>query len=49
MQLTEKHIIKLSHPLFKECDKLCFNSKNIYNRAMFLIKQDYINNKAYNT
>lgn len=49
MQLTEKHIIKLSNPLFKECDKLCFNSKNIYNCSMFLIKQDYINNKSYNT
>lgn len=49
MQLTEKHIINLNYSLFKECDKLCFNSKNIYNRSIFLIKQYYINNKSYNT
>ena len=48
MQLVEKHIINMNHSLFKECDRLCFNSKNIYNRAMFLIKQDYANNKSYN-
>ena len=49
MQLVEKHIINLNHSLFKECDKLCFSSKNIYNRALFLIKQDFKNNKSYHT
>ena len=49
MQLTEKHIINLNHPFFKECDEICFNSKNIYNRSLFLIKQDYNNNKTYDT
>lgn len=48
MQLTEKHIVRMGHPLYKECDRLCFSSKNIYNRAMYLIKQDYTENKAYN-
>ena len=49
MQLSEKHIINLNHSLYKECDNLCFNSKNIYNRSMFLIKQDYVNNNSYDT
>ena len=49
MQLSEKHIINVNHSLYKECDNLCFNSKNIYNRSMFLIKQDYVNNNSYDT
>ena len=49
MQLVEKHIININHSLYKECDRLCFASKNIYNRAMYLIKQDWENNKSYDT
>ena len=49
MQLSEKHIINVNHSLYKECDNLCFNSKNIYNRSMFLIKQDHVNNNSYDT
>ena len=45
MKLTEKHIINLSHPLYKECDKLCFASKNIYNSCLYTIKQ---HNLKYN-
>ena len=45
MKLTEKHIINLSHPLYKECDKLCFASKNIYNSCLYAVKQ---HNLKYN-
>ena len=47
MQLTERHIININHSLFKECDKLCFASKNIYNSCLYAIKQDWINNESY--
>lgn len=47
MQLTERHIINLNHSLYKECDRLCFASKNIYNRSLYLIKQDWENNQSY--
>lgn len=40
MQLTERHIINNSHSLYKECDELCFKSKNLYNYALYLIKQE---------
>lgn len=48
MQLTERHRIKRNNVMFKDCDNICFASKNIYNRALYLIKQDWINNHSYN-
>lgn len=48
MQLVEKHIIRLNHTLYNECDKLCFASKNIYNQALYLIRQEYETTKTYN-
>lgn len=47
MYLTEKHIIKKAHPFYDECDRLCFQSKNIYNQAMYNVRQHYFNDKAY--
>lgn len=47
MQLVEKHIIKKSNPLYKEIDNLCFLSKNLYNAANYLIRQQYINEGTY--
>ena len=47
MKLVEQHLIKKTNPLFKECDSLCFLSKNLYNRALYEIRQEYIDNKKY--
>ena len=47
MQLVEVHQIKRSNKLFKELDQLAFLSKNIYNSGMYLIKQEYFNNKKH--
>ena len=41
--LTERHIIKNS----KELDEVCFRSKNLYNRALYLIRQHYFETKNY--
>jgi putative transposase len=41
MQLVQQHIIKSSNVYFSELDKLSFLSKNLYNRALYLIKQHY--------
>jgi len=41
MQLVEKHIIKKSHPLWTECDHLCFLSKNLRNAALYQIRQAF--------
>ena len=47
MYLTEKHNIKRTHPFYNECDKLCFQSKNIYNQALYNVRQYYFNHKKY--
>ncbi len=38
---TEVHFIKATHPLFDYCDDTCFKSKNLYNHANYLIRQQY--------
>ena len=47
MQLVEKHIIKRGHKYFEEIDKLCFASKNLYNAANYLIRQNFIYGWGY--
>ncbi len=47
MLLVETHIIKHSHSLFKECDNICFLSKNLYNVALYAVKQRYELDKTY--
>ncbi len=38
MQLTDRHIIKKTHPNWAECDQLAFSSKNLFNYVMLTIK-----------
>ena len=47
MYLTEKHIIKRTHSFYNECDRLCFQSKNIYNQGLYNVRQHYFNTKKY--
>lgn len=47
MILTEKHVIKKSNKRFKELDDLCFLSKNLYNSALYSIRQSYFETKEY--
>ena len=44
MKLVERHIITKQNKLFKEIDTLAFLSKNLYNAANYLIRQEFINN-----
>lgn len=44
---TEQRIIRKSHPMWKLIDLMCFNSKNLYNHANYIIRQEYIENKRY--
>ena len=34
----------MGHPLFEIVDKYCFYSKNVYNEANYLMRQEFINN-----
>lgn len=42
---VERHIISKNHPMWKACDLLCFQSKNMYNLCNYTIRQEFINNK----
>lgn len=48
MKLTEKHIINKNNPHFAECDRVCFLSKNLYNQALYRVRQSYFENKYKN-
>lgn len=43
MHLVERHIIKNN----KELDEVCFKSKNLYNKALYLVRQHYFKTKDY--
>jgi putative transposase len=47
MYLSERHIIRKNHEYFDECDILSFQSKNIYNYGLFLVKQHFFETKKY--
>lgn len=47
MYLTERHIIKPNNPLYKELDNVCFLSKNLYNKALYIVRQHYFSTKEY--
>lgn len=42
MQLVERHIISSKHDMFKEIDEISFLSKNLYNKANYIIRQEFI-------
>ena len=42
MNLTERHVVNRTDPLFKVLDDLCFKSKNLYNAALYRIRQEFI-------
>ena len=40
-------MIKKSHPMWKIIDEMCFRSKNLYNEANYVIRQEFIKNDKY--
>ena len=41
MLLVERHFIKSTHTLYRECDNLSFLAKNIYNAANYIYRQNF--------
>lgn len=41
MRLVESHIISENNKHWKECDRICFASKNLYNQALYRVKKHY--------
>lgn len=44
---VEQHIIKLNSEFGKFVDSYCFKSKNLYNYANYVIRQEFINNNKW--
>jgi len=47
MYLVERHFINEKHKDFKEIDDLAFRSKNLYNYALYTIRQHYFQTRFY--
>lgn len=47
MQLVEKHIIQRTDPRYAIIDAACFASKNLYNAALYEIRQAFLQHGAY--
>ena len=47
MKLVEQHIIKSNNILYKFLDNLCFLSKNLYNQALYRIRQQFFEDKTF--
>ena len=45
MQLTERHLIKPNHQLYRTLDDLTFKAKNLYNHGLYLYRQSYFAHK----
>ena len=44
---TEQQVISKQHPLWKTIDDMCFKSKNLYNYANYIIRQEFITTGKY--
>ncbi len=44
---VEQQVISKQHPMWKIIDEMCFKSKNLYNYANYIIRQEFINNGKY--
>ena len=49
MQLAERHIIKYREHRFAEIDELAFKSKNLYNAANYVMRQNFLYGWGYLT
>jgi putative transposase len=47
MQLAERHIIKSTEHRFASIDRLAFQSKNLYNAANYVIRQNFVYGWGY--
>jgi len=44
---VEQQVIKKNHPMWKVIDENCFYSKNLYNYANYIIRQEFVKNKRW--
>ena len=49
MQLVERHVIKRADPRFQVIDHAAFASKNLYNKALYVIRQAFFQEGSFPT
>lgn len=47
LKLTQQIIIGQKHENYASLDRLCWLSKNLYNQALYQIRQQYSKDKTY--
>lgn len=47
VEQVEIHRISCQHKYYKECDQLCFLSKNLYNATLYTVRQSYFKTGEY--
>ncbi len=47
MQLVEQHILDRNDPRYAAIDAAAFASKNLYNAALYVLRQSYIHEGKY--
>lgn len=49
MERVERHNIARGHPMWKECDLICHQAKNLYNYTNYILRHEFIENKTIST
>lgn len=44
---VEKHVLKSANPFFEMLMDFCHKSKNLYNHANYLIRQEFVSNDKW--
>ena len=47
MRLVERHIVTSNDSRYKDLDELCLKSKNLYNQALYRVRQQFFADKTY--
>lgn len=47
VQRAEQQVIRKSHPMWSVIDDMCLKSKNLYNYANYIVRQEFIKNGNY--
>ena len=47
VQWIERHLIRKKHKLYNWCDEICLKSKNLYNQANYIVRQEFVKNKKW--
>lgn len=47
VQRVERQLIKKADPFYEMLDEFCFNAKNLYNHANYIVRQNFINERKW--